>query len=425
MVLMTNAGSGLGLAPPGASKKPPAIVVGAARTFHVPPTAAIASGLDQAETLRDVGGAIDWPHPDPDPEYFLTVLDAMPGAIRPHVVRQERPGRDPLVIVARLEEIELETRVGYRTVLRPRLRCLTVVNGGVSGVETAEDGAAALALLRAALAENEADLLRFFGLATDSPLFAAATGIPSWLCRDHGTVPRPHWRVAVPGSLADFLAERSRNTRQNVNRYAKRFEKEYGDRLALRRYGAGLDEDVERLLADLETIAAKSYQRGLGVGFTGDELQRKLIELDLRRGRYLAWVLDLDGTPSAFWDGIVHGGTFFIGSPGYDPAFANHRIGTWLQMRMMEDLCAREDVQALDYGAGDAQYKRSYGDECWMDAEVHVFAATPKGLRANAARTAVNGAVRAARRALAGTGAEDRIKRVWRGRLQTGAGADQ
>lgn len=377
--------------------------------------------------MLDVAAEVEWSHPDPDPEFFATVVGALPGVVRPHVVQVARPGRDPLVIVARLEDVELETKAGYRTVLRPRLRCLTVVNGGVEGVETAEDAAAALALLRSALSRGEADVLRFLGLPTDSTLYRAATTIPPWLCRDHAAVPQPHWRVSVPDTLEDFLGARSRNTRQNVNRYRKRFEKEYGGRLELRRYGAGLDEDLERLCADLETVAAKSYQRGLGVGFTGDELQRRLMELGLRRGRYLAWVLDIDGTPSAFWDGTLHAGTFFIGSPGYDPAFARHRIGTWLQMRMMEDLCARGDVTALDYGMGDAQYKRSYGDECWMDAVVHVFAATPRGLRANAGRTAVNGATRTARRVLARIGAEDRVKRIWRGRLRADAagGADQ
>ena len=371
--------------------------------------------------MLDVAAEVAWSHPDPDPEFFATVVGSLPGVVRPHVVRVARPGREPLVIVARLEDIRLETKAGYRTVLRPRLRCLTVVNGGVEGVETAEDAAAALALLRSALSGGEADVLRFLGLPTDSPLYRAATTIPPWLCRDHAAVPRPHWRVSVPDTLEDFLGARSRNTRQNVNRYRKRFEKEYGGRLELRRYGAGFDEDLERLCADLETVAAKSYQRGLGVGFTGDELQRRLMELGLRRGRYLAWVLDIDGTPRAFWDGTIHADTFFIGSPGYDPDFARHRIGTWLQMRMMEDLCARDDVRALDYGMGDAQYKQSYGDECWMDAVVHVFAATPRGLRANAGRTAVTSATRTARRALARMGAEDRVKRIWRGRLQGGA----
>jgi hypothetical protein len=381
----------------------------------------VARSLDELDALLGETDPIPWSHPDPNPEYFRTVLGALPGA-SPHVVKLERGGRAPVMAVARLERIELEAQLGYLSVYRPSLRCLTVLPGGVAGAETAEDCAHLLAVLRKSLADGEADVLRFLALPVDSPMYAAAAGLPPWPCRDHGAVPVPHWRAAVPGQMSDFLAKRSRNTRQNLKRYGKRFEKEYGGRLSVRRFGRGADFD--RLCADLEVVASKTYQRGLGVGFMRDELGRRLIQLGLQRGRYLAWVLDVDGVPSAFWDGIVHARSFFIGSPGYDPAFAGHRIGRWLQMRMMEDLCARDDIDWLDYGIGDAQYKRSFGDECRLEATLHVFAPTLEGLRANAARSAVTGATRAVRWAL-GTGFEARLKRSWRRRAARQASLDR
>lgn len=378
----------------------------------------MARTLEQARALLGPTGQIAWPHQDPEPEYFRTVLEALPGAIRPHVVRLERPGRPPILVVARLEEVELEAKIGYLRVYRPRIRCLTVVHGGVGGAVVAGDSRRVLAALRGALARREADVLRFLGLRTDSPLYAAAASVSPWLCRDHAVSPQLHWRVTVPDSLDEFLAARSRNTRQNVRRYGKRLERDYRGRLTIRRFGRDADPNLDRLFADLEAVAAKTYQRGLGVGFTGDELQRRTIELELRRGRYLAWVLDVDGVPGAFWDGSIHAGTFFIGSPGYDPALAPARVGTWLQMRMMEDLCRRDDVLALDYGMGDARYKRSFGDECFTDAILHVFAPTFTGLRANAARTAAIGATRAAQRGLGDADLDQRVKRLWRRRLQ-------
>jgi CelD/BcsL family acetyltransferase involved in cellulose biosynthesis len=379
----------------------------------------VARTLEQVQVLRGMTEQIAWPHQDPEPEYFRTVLEAMPHAIRPHVVHLERPGWRPILVVARLERIELEARIGYLRLYRPTVRCLTVVHGGVAGAETVEDCGRVLDALRGALAAREADVVRFLGLRTDSPLYATATSVSPWLCRDRVASPQPHWRVAIPDSIDAFLAARSRNTRQNVKRYGRRFERAYRHRLTLRRFGRDDDCDLDRLFAELEAIAAKTYQRGLGVGFTGDELQRRTIELELRRGRYLAWVLDVDGVPSAFWDGSIHASTFFIGSPGYDPVLGPARVGTWLQMRMIEDLCARDDVSALDYGMGDAQYKRSFGDECWTDAIVHVFAPTLTGLRVNAARTAAMGATQVARRALGDSGLEQRVKRGWRRRLQT------
>jgi CelD/BcsL family acetyltransferase involved in cellulose biosynthesis len=381
---------------------------------------AIARTPEEARALLEATDGVVWAHPDAELEYYLTVVDALPGVVGPRVIRLDRGDQPPIVVVARLEEGQFDIKLGYLTVARPRLRCLTVVHGGVAGVESPADAAWVLDELRRALAADRADAIRFLGLNAESALYAAATAVQPRVSRDRFAVAQPHWRVAVPESMNAFLAARSGNTRQNLKRYGKRFEKEYAGRLAIRRFGGDGDRDLERLITDLETIAAKTYQRGLGVGFTGDALQRRLMELDMQRGRFLAWVLDIDGSPVAFWDGTAHAGTFYIGSPGYDPALAASRVGTWLQMRMMEDLCARPDVVALDYGMGDAQYKRSFGDECRMDAIVHVFAPTPAGLRVSALRTTALGGTRAAQRLLARTGLEEKLKRVWRSRLRAG-----
>jgi CelD/BcsL family acetyltransferase involved in cellulose biosynthesis len=129
------------------------------------------------------------------------------------------------------------------------------------------------------------------------------------------------------------------------------------------------------------------------------------------------YVLYLDGEAIAFWPGSAHGGTFHIGTPGYDPAYADYRIGTYLQMRMFEDLIADPDVRVVDYGQGDAEYKRRFGSESWDEADMHVFAPTPRALAINATRTAILAAAEGARAALRRAGVLERIKRGWRRRL--------
>ena len=44
-------------------------------------------------------------------------------------------------------------------------------------------------------------------------------------------------------------------------------------------------------------------------------------------------------------------------------------------MRMIEDLSRHPTVFAIDYGFGDAQYKRSFADESRDEADVRIFAA--------------------------------------------------
>jgi CelD/BcsL family acetyltransferase involved in cellulose biosynthesis len=136
------------------------------------------------------------------------------------------------------------------------------------------------------------------------------------------------------------------------------------------------------------------------VGFRDEPRERAVLELAARRGFLRAWVLWIEDRPVAFWYGLAYGGTFYIGSPGYDPAFRDLRVGQYLQMRMMEDLCAEPGMTRLDYGFGDAQYKRSFGERSWRETDIMIFRPSFRALRANATRSAVAGAARAGKRAL-------------------------
>ena len=375
----------------------------------------IARTYEDVAALRPLWEQLEPTNPEADIDFFLTVVANSPGVIRPHVVLIERPGRTPLLTVARLEERALEAKLGYRVVARPNLCALSVAYSGIVGAETGEDVQELLDELCGALRQGEADVLCFSKLATDSPLFEMAMRAAPWFCREHpvGTVPRTE--VKVPDDLPAFLAARSRNTRDNVKRYGRRLEKAHGDAIAVNSYrdAANLDEAIEAM----EAVAAKTYQRALNVGFRDEPRQRALLELAAHKGYLRAWVLDIDGQPVAFWSGLAYAGTFYIGSPGYDPAFGDLRVGQYLQMRMMEDLCADPDVTRLDYGFGDAQYKRSFGDRTWTEADVLIFRPSLRALRANAVRTGVAGASRATKRALGSDRVEALRRRSRRSRV--------
>jgi CelD/BcsL family acetyltransferase involved in cellulose biosynthesis len=171
-------------------------------------------------------------------------------------------------------------------------------------------------------------------------------------------------------------------------------------------------------MRDLEAVAAKTYQRGLGAGFADTDERRDLVRIGLEQGRFRAWLLSIDETPAAFWQGTARGDTFFVNSTGFDPAYGSHGVGTYLQQRMFEDLCADVAIRVVDFGWGDADYKRRFGTESWQEHDVVVFAPSPRGAVVNIVRTLVGGLDRAARRVLAATGRTNRLRRLWRSRLR-------
>jgi hypothetical protein len=367
--------------------------------------------FEELEQARALWG--EWSRPDADLDFFEVVARSRPEVSRPHVLLIAREDKRLGMVVGRLERIPLDCTVGYRAIYKPLVRSITIVPGGVVGSDDPEVLTALVDELRAALKRGEADVVTLVHVPMDSLLHRAVIETSGPVFRQHAARTDPHWTVDVPDSLAEFLSARSRNSRENVKRYSKRLVREFGDRLSVETFGSGAD--IDHLFRTIEPVAATTYQRRLGAGFADTGDQRRLVELGLERGWFRAWVLSIDGEPKAFWHGIAYQGTFFIGSPGYDPALSKHRIGMFLQMRMVEDLCRDPGIRAIDYGFGDAQYKRSFGDQVQEETDVRLFAPTPRGAWLNLAKSSTLALDRLAKSAVKRAGVAERLKRKARG----------
>lgn len=380
-----------------------------------PWTVSVARTLEEVERLRPSWEALQADSLRADPDFFLTVLRSSgPAVLRPHVILFERDGRPEMLVVARIESIRLPSRFGYRTFYAPRVRSLTVVYGGVLGAT--ELAAPVVDELWSTLAAGEADVVYMPSVRTDSPIYELARNRPPALCRQRGSGPKRHWRLVLPGSLEEFLVTRSARSRGRIRRYPKRLLDEYGDRMELRTYRDS--SSIDELFAEAESVAAKTYQRALGASFEDSKLHRAITQLAMDRGWFRGYVLRLDGVPRAFWFGIGHRGVFRTGQTGFDPDYRDYNVGTYVLMRMIEDLCAEPSINVIDYGFGEAEYKHTFGSDSWEEDDVLMFAPTFRAVRINGSRAVVNGCARACGRVLARTGMAGTIKSRWRRRLQ-------
>jgi CelD/BcsL family acetyltransferase involved in cellulose biosynthesis len=375
----------------------------------------VARTLEEVEALRDVWEALPGGVVTTDIDSFVTMLRASEQASTPHVVVVEREGIVQALAIGRLEEVELSAQVGYKSVYSPRVRAITISYGGLLGEVSTPIAALLHKRLREALAGGEADVVRFRNLRVGSPMHALATTAPPFTSRQHVSTRTTHWTRELPPSYDDFLASLSSRTREGVRRYSRKLEREYGERLTLRRFRG--PELLEQFLADARAVAEKTYQHSLGAAITEGAALQNLIELAAARDWFRGWVLSIDSKPAAFWHGIAWRNVFSIGVPGYEPDYAHLRVGTYVLMKAVEDLCGDEAVDTLDFGFGDAEYKRRFGTDRWEEEDVLVYAPTFRGLRVNLTRTVVLKSAAAARRAGERTPALQNLKRRWRSRL--------
>jgi CelD/BcsL family acetyltransferase involved in cellulose biosynthesis len=353
-----------------------------------------------------------------DPDYFSEVVAGRPGA-RPHLVLVEQEGEPRALAVARIEQTELPIRFGYRVVVSPSLRMLNVVYQGVLGDP---DEVALEALLRGlmdSLEAGEADALRLRSIAVRSPLHTLAIRLPPRHRRQHVSARSVHWRVELPDSYDDYMRGLRSSVRKNYSYNRRRLEREFGDRLSVRRFRS--TSDLDEFFAHAGEVAAKAYQRHLGAGIADTPAQRALLRTTTERGWFRAVVVYDAEQPVAFWHGYAYRGAFVTDTPGYDPAYRRYGIGAYALLRLIEDLCADADVRTLDFGFGDADYKERLADRSWEEEDVLVFAPTARGVGINAARTALGRLDELAKRVLARTGVLQRVKRRWRDRRRSGA----
>jgi CelD/BcsL family acetyltransferase involved in cellulose biosynthesis len=371
----------------------------------------VARTHEELDALGEVWLGLQPQSIDALPDVFGAVLDGRDEVQAAHVVVAERAGTPVALAVGRIEDRTAEARFGYATLHRARLKTLTLVHGGVVGeAQDPEVIDALAAALVAAVDAREADALFFHKLALDSPLHQAVLRAVPPRRRQRFLAVDRHWTRELPDSYDTFLSSLKR--RKHLKYYMRRLDKEYGDRVTLPRLHR--PEQLETLLTDVEAVAHRTYQRGLDAGFHAKR-DREIVRTGLAAGRYNAWVLAIDGAPVAFEYGELHGGTYFLGGKGYVPEMADKSLGNYVALHVLAQLIGEGSAQRIDFGFGDADYKRSFGDGGWDEADLTVYARRARPLAINALHSAIVGADRTARR-VAGRDRVAKIKSRWRSR---------
>ena len=386
----------------------------------MPPTepVVVARSVEEVESLREAWQQSGVSDIDSDLDYFLTVVQNATHVLRPHVVHVPREGSADLLAVARIERIELPLSVGYRKLGALEARAVVVAFGGLAGAESAEDHRILLDCLQEPIRQGEADLLVLRDVDVDGTTAALAADSAPWWRRSHGQTVSTRWLAPVPDSLDEFLGNRSAKTRQTLRRQDRRLVKSYGDRLRLRRYTAL--EDLEAVCSDMQTVAARTYQHGLGAAFSASPLELALMRVGLAQGWYRVWMLYVDDEPVAFWSGTTFGKTFATGTPGFDPAFTRDSVGRYTMFRMVEDLCLDARVSMLDFGHGEAEYKAAYGEPARQETTVMIAARRWQPIVHLAVVSGVSLLNTTGRKLVARSELARRAKRSWRQHLAGG-----
>jgi hypothetical protein len=372
-------------------------------------------GIPELEEIREVWES--WPgNRDSDIHSYLAYLRSNPGTSRPYVLEVCRAGKPDAILVGRIDRGRLVCRIGYVGV-SPRARIMYFVNGALRGNPSRENCELLVGGILKALSQGVADYAYLNFLRRESELFRLATAKPSLLCRDHVCVTQPHFAAALPATVEEFYRSLSPKVRKNQKSQAKKLVSHFGGAVRIQCFRKV--EELDQMIQDVEQVARKSYQRGLGVGFVDSPRTREGLRLKAEKGWLRGYVLYLADRPGAFWLGDVNGTTFGSDYIGYDPEFSSRSPGMYLVMKVIEGFCdgKRGDVTGVDFGQGYAQYKEVLSNQQWTECSVYIFAPRWKGISLNVLRSLIVGTHNLIKKALAHAGLLQSIQKRWRVRL--------
>jgi CelD/BcsL family acetyltransferase involved in cellulose biosynthesis len=308
----------------------------------------------------------------------------------------------------RLRQIKLRLRLGEVTIVRLPFRALQLYGAAIVG-ENTDVAWACTALSEIRLPY---DGLTLEEIPTSSALWRELKGDnKKFLVFERSRA--PHYVIDLPSNYAHYFQQLSGKTRTNIRRGEKELEARLGH-WEVRKFTAS--EHVHGMLQLVEAIATKTFHYhllGQDLTTSNEQLDRNLT-IYAQQGWLRGYVLLGNNRPVAYVLGYLVNGCYQYELIGYDPEFAHASPGIVLLAQVVEDLISTAAANLLDFGAGDASYKRLFGNRSYEDGALLVSRRTPYASSAAIAERLFANASRLGASVLERTGMKARLKKFVR-----------
>lgn len=371
--------------------------------------------LEGIESIRSVWEEMQckepFPIPNADINRYIASIEAIDDGTLPHVILFKCNGNPVAMTIGRIETRRLSLRLGYKTLFGPTLRSLSIVYGGIIGQQSSELCKVVIDELMNVLRRREADVVFFNHLRTDSPIYKLYKTMASFWSRNHSTLSEPHWQTNITDTVKEFYNNVPNSRKRRWRRDIRQLEKISPSEIKVVCYRHL--SDIAYLSDVAYQIEKETYKKYLGSGFISSPLNRVLLEQAARNGWLRAYVLYLGDQPCAFQFDVQYEGAQFSEYGSFDPKWSRGSPGIVLLIKVLEELCKESDISRMDFGFGDALYKRKFGTDNWLEESVYIYAPRLRPTLINMVMS-MNLVFSLLRRAVKKLNMDGCIKRNWR-----------
>jgi len=336
----------------------------------------IGRSFQEIEALRDDLRELE-PYPTSSLECFLTELSCKQEEVKPYVILLSCNDRPETILLGKIEHSKLELKVGKKIILKPKVRSLTIDAKRILGHISPANSVIINQELNKCLKQNIADVVLFQFLPITSNLYPLALTTRNSFVRDQFPDIMSCYRMTLFDSLDAFMATKKGKVRSQLRRIQRRLEENFPGKVVVKCFQD--KNEITQFCRDAAEISQQSWQFDIDRGFIDNDETRQILTILAERNAFKGYILYLDDKPCAFKGGVIHKNIFFGESIGYNVEYKKLSVGMALLLRVIEDLSLEPDIQFIDFGPGDVDYKNLYCDLIWQVASFHMFPQSLKG----------------------------------------------
>lgn len=336
----------------------------------------IIDSLAEIDTLRDKWQLLQW-HLNSDIDYYKQYISSKNGTT-PYIIVVERGLNIVSIFVGRIADREVKISIGYKNIFKVKFRALTIIYGGILGNVTHEVVSIFITHLDELLKDKKVEVIYIDDVDIRSEFYKNINILKNDSLLNQKTPYNLHWRMTLPKTMDDFYKSLSYKRRKNIRRSTRNLYEKHKKNYEIKCYKS--IKDIPFVMDQNESIALETYQRGLGVGFEKTYLTKKLMEIAANKGWMKCYILYINDEAIAFDRIYMYDNTLFLQDGGFKTKFKDVDPGTNLFLKILEDSFGEQRIDYIDFGFGDAPYKRRFCDFFWHEQTIIFFGKTLKGI---------------------------------------------
>ncbi|MGA1863751.1 MAG: GNAT family N-acetyltransferase [bacterium] len=175
--------------------------------------------------------------------------------------------------------------------------------------------------------------------------------------------------VNLPSTFNEYISKFSKKKRYNLKRQVRLLREHFDGKLNL--ICVDSDHAVDEFVDGMESVTSHAWQYRQKILKLSDLTMKKKELKDLAlRGLLRSYLLKCGDHYSAFVLGYQFQEIFHYSDISYDERLARFSPGNVMLYMLIEDLISRKPPQWINFGIGDSEYKRQFGNCLSEDTDI-------------------------------------------------------